>query len=129
MYLALKHIHMLAAVLSILGFTLRGIWVLRKSPLMQSKLTRILPHILDTILLASAIGLCVLLQQYPIQSSWLSAKLLALLVYIGLGLLAFRFAKTRFWQCTAYLAALLCAFYILAVARFKDPTLSVLLGG
>lgn len=126
MYLAIKHIHMLAAVLSILGFTLRGIWVLRDSPLKQHKLTKVLPHIIDTLLLGSAICLAVTIGQYPFQAPWLTAKVIALLAYIGLGLVAFRFAAQKWQQALAYLAALGCALYILAVARFKDPALSFL---
>lgn len=122
----IKHLHALCALLSITGFFLRGIWMLRDSPLFRARLTRVLPHIVDTCLLVSALGLLWLYQWNPFDHAWLSAKILALLVYIGLGLCAFRFAANRRQQALYWLAALTSGLYILAVAITKSPLLNLL---
>ena len=53
-YLSLKHFHMACAAASGCLFLLRGAWMLRASPLLQQRWVKILPHLVDTALLASA---------------------------------------------------------------------------
>ena len=120
MYMALKHLHMLCAVISIAGFAVRGGLRLADSPLLQRKWIKIVPHVIDTVLLATAIGLVVVLQQYPFVVGWVTAKLLGLIVYIGLGVYTMRIARTQSARVAAYLLALLTAAYILAVAFSKS---------
>jgi uncharacterized membrane protein SirB2 len=117
----LKHLHMLCAVLSIAGFTLRGYWMLREDPRLQQRLSKVLPHIVDTLLLLSAIGMLVIWHVSPFAVSWLTAKVVALLLYIGLGMVALRFGKTRRVKITAWILALLVAIYIFAGAYTKSP--------
>lgn len=124
--LILKHFHALCALLSITGFFVRGLWLLRDSPLFRAKLTRVLPHIIDSCLLASALGLLWLYQWNPFDQAWLSVKIIALLAYIGLGLCAFRLARSRAQQLLAWLTALATGLYILAVAITKSPFLNLL---
>ena len=57
----------------------------------------------------------------PLQLDWLSAKLVALLVYIGLGMVALRFGRTRRHRATALLLALCSAVYMFSVAYTKNP--------
>ena len=57
MYAAFKHIHLLTVAISLGFFVLRGVWMLSGSALLQKKWVKILPHIVDTLLLVSAIGL------------------------------------------------------------------------
>ena len=124
--LIIKHLHALFALLSILGFIVRGIWLLNNSPLFRAKLTKILPHINDTLLIVSAFWLLASYHWNPFDHPWILAKITALLVYIGLGLMAFRFAKNRSSQLIYWLAALCTVFYILAVAITKSPTLHLM---
>ena len=91
------------------------------SPRLRQRASRVLPHIVDTLLLGSAIGMLVIRQLDPLSLSWLSAKLLALLVYIGLGMVAFRFGKNRQARVIAFALALTTAAYIVAVAYTKSP--------
>lgn len=65
MYFLLKQIHVVSIILSGAGFLLRGVWMLAGSPLLGHRLTRVVPHVVDTALLGSAIGLAVLSHQYP----------------------------------------------------------------
>jgi uncharacterized membrane protein SirB2 len=60
-------------------------------------------------------------QTSPFAMSWLTAKIAALLLYIGLGMIALRFGKTGTVRLTAWVAAMLTAFYILSVALSKSP--------
>ena len=103
----LKALHVGCALLSVGGFTLRGYWMMSDNPRLRLRLTRVLPHIVDTLLLASAVGMLVIWQLNPFALSWLGAKIIALLCYIGLGMVAFRFGKTRRARLTAFAMALL----------------------
>jgi len=76
---------------------------------------------LDTLLLAAAIGMLFIWQANPLAIDWLSAKIIALLLYIVLGMVAFRFGRTRTVRIIAFAMALLTVFYIVTVAYTKSP--------
>ncbi len=120
-YLGLKHFHMTCAGLSGALFLLRGIWMMRASPMLQRKWVRIAPHVIDTLLLASAIGLSVWSGMRPGQQPWLTAKVVALVAYIVLGTIAIRRGRTQGQRTAAFVAALAVFGYIVAVAVTKDP--------
>ena len=117
----LKIIHVTCAFLSLGGFALRGYWMATANPLLQRRITRTLPHVVDTLLLGSALGMLFAWQLSPFELPWLTAKILALLLYIALGMIAMRFGKTRTVRLGAWMAALFTAFYILSVAFTKSP--------
>ncbi len=117
----LKLAHVGSALLSVSGFALRGYWMISGNTLLQHRLTRVLPHVVDTVLLASAIGMLVVWQASPLQLPWLIAKIVGLVAYIGLGLVALRLGRTRQVRMTAYILALATAAYILTVAYSKSP--------
>lgn len=114
-------VHVLCALLSICFFILRGIWMFAGSNLLQKKFVRIAPHVIDTLLLAAAIVLCVIIGQYPFVNGWLTVKLVALVVYIGLGLFALRLGKTMTIRAIAFAAAILVFGFIVSVALSHDP--------
>ena len=120
-YLLLKQVHITCAILSISGFAARGVLMLRDSALLQSRFTRVAPHIVDTALLASAIALAWLSGQYPFAQTWLTAKVLALLAYIALGTVALKRGHTKAVRAVAFAAALAVAAYIVAVALTRNP--------
>ena len=120
MYLALKHFHITCVILSGTGFALRGWWSITGSPRLRARLTRILPHIVDSCLLASAIGLAVMAEQYPFVPGWLTAKVLGLLTYIGLGAVALRPARPKGVRVAAFVGALATLAYIVSVALSKN---------
>jgi uncharacterized membrane protein SirB2 len=64
-YPLLKHIHVTSVVMSFAFFFVRWVWMLAGSPLLKAQLIKVLPHVIDTVLLASAIGLAILIRQYP----------------------------------------------------------------
>jgi uncharacterized membrane protein SirB2 len=120
MYSTLKLIHISAAILTISGFVLRGYWMLSGSPKLQLKLTKILPHILDTMFLASGIALLVTLHLPLLSQAWLMTKIAALLVYIVLGAIALGRGKTLRARTTAFMLALATFAYIYGVAISKS---------
>ncbi|KIO49935.1 SirB2 family protein [Nitrosospira sp. NpAV] len=121
-YAALKMIHVTSIVISYLLFSLRGVWMMRGSEALQQRWVKITPHIVDTVLLTSAIALAIMIDQDPVNNSWLTAKIMGLLLYIGLGMMALRFGKTRKAKISAWIAAQLVFIYIVLVALTKNPT-------
>jgi len=121
MYLALKTLHTLFAFLTLSGFLLRGYWLLRNSPLLRHKIARIAPHVIDTLFLASGIALIVAINLSVMQSPWLLAKLVGLVVYIGLGMVAMRFGRTLQARMLAFVGAVATFAYIVGVAFSKSP--------
>ena len=87
-YLLLKHFHGTCAVISFTLFFLRGIWSFNGSAIMRQRWTKVIPHVVDTLLLASALTLAFTIGQYPFVDAWLTAKVIGLIMYIGLGLVA-----------------------------------------
>lgn len=128
MYLPIKTLHVAAVVVSGSLFALRGYWMARNSPRLRQRWVRIVPHVNDTVLLASATALCVIVGQYPFVQDWLTMKVLLLVVYIGLGMVAMRFGATLGLRVTAWLAAMLvfAAMILVALTRQANP-LTVLL--
>lgn len=120
-YASLKLIHMSCALMSYTLFFLRGVWRFSGSRLVDQRWVRILPHVIDTVLLVSAIGLAMTVAAYPGMHDFLAAKVAGLLIYIALGLTAFRFARTRSLQVTTWILAQIAFFYIVAVAITKSP--------
>ena len=113
--------HITCAVLSYSLFFLRGLWSLNDSPIMRQRWVKVAPHLIDTILLGSAIGLAISIQQYPIVDAWLTAKVVALLIYILLGFIALKFGKSKKVRFTAWIAAQIVFFYIVLVAINHTP--------
>ena len=124
-YALLKMIHVSSVILSYLLFLLRGVWLIRDSTNLRQRWIKILPHIIDTVLLTSAVFLAMTIQQNPLQDSWLTAKVAGLLLYIALGMVAMRFGKTRRTKIIAWVAAQCVFIYIVLVAITKSPVLGL----
>ncbi len=119
MYTFIKILHMSLASISVLGFLVRGILKINESPVVEKKLVRVLPHVIDTFLLLTAITLVVMSGMYPWVAPWVAAKIVGLLVYIGLGVVVMRTARTRQARIAAFALALVTAGYIFMVAGTK----------
>jgi uncharacterized membrane protein SirB2 len=120
-YVALKIAHVSCVAVSYALFVARGVWMLRESGLLRRRWVKIVPHVVDTLLLASAVALAVMSHQYPLVNDWLTAKVAGLLIYIGLGTVALKRGKTRRTRITAWLAAQVVFFYIIVVALTRTP--------
>ena len=95
--------------------------MLRSSPLLRHRITRIAPHVIDTLFLASGIALVVTIDLPILRSNWLLAKLAGLVVYIALGMVALRFGQTREVRAIAFVSAVAIFAYIVGVAIAKSP--------
>ena len=120
-YLAVKLVHQTVVLLSFTGFVARGAGALMGARWVESRAARTLPHLIDTVLLASALTLVWLLRLNPASAPWLLAKVLALVVYIGLGVIALRPGQGKPLRAGAWAAALLTFGYIVSVAVTKRP--------
>jgi len=117
----IKWLHVACALLSGGGFFIRGILMMRESAWLQVRMVKIAPHVVDTLLLLSAIALASQWGWAALQLPWLLAKIVALLVYIGLGVMALRAGLSKRVRVLAWLAALLVFAYIITVAVSKTP--------
>jgi len=120
-YVLAKSLHVGSAALSIGGFVARGVLMLRGSRLLDARFVRVAPHVVDTVLLASALWLAWAIGQVPFVHGWVTAKVFALLAYIALGSLALRHGRSRAVRAAAFAAALAAAGYIVSVALTRDP--------
>ena len=120
-YLLAKTIHVASVILSLGGFAARGALMLAASPLLERRFVRVAPHVVDTVLLASALWLAWIIHQYPFVQGWLTAKVIGLLVYIVLGAIALRRGPTRGVRIAAFVGAAATACYIVSVALTHDP--------
>jgi len=120
MLMWLKYVHVTCVILSGSGFLVRGVWMMRESPWLQKKWVRVAPHIIDTILLGSAILLSIQIQQYPLVHHWLTAKVLALLAYIIIGAIGLKYGSTKKIRVSAWLVAIAIFVYIVLVALTRQ---------
>ena len=120
MIVTIKTIHVTCVVLSFTGFFIRGVWMLIDSPLLRQRWVKTVPHIIDTLLLVSAIILAVQMRFSPLEQPWLMAKIIALLVYIGAGMVALRFGRSKTVRLYAWLFGLATILYIMSVATSKS---------
>ncbi|MBK7356439.1 SirB2 family protein [Propionivibrio sp.] len=121
MYLQLKYLHVSCVVLSGIGFVLRGLWMIAESPMLSRRWVRVAPHVVDTLLLGSAITMVVISSQFPFAKGWLTAKLIGLVVYILCGTMALKRGRTKVVRIAFFLAALLAYAYIISVALSRNP--------
>lgn len=120
MYMAFKHLHLLMVVLSVILLFIRFGMMLKGSALLQTKLLKVGPHLVDTLLILSAVALMLTINQYPFVNSWLTEKFIALLAYIALAVMAVRGRTTAIrWLC--FLGALGWLGLMVRVALSKQP--------
>lgn len=116
-----KLIHVSCAAISYSLFVLRGIWMVHGSQMLRQRWVKTVPHIVDTALLASATVLAISSRQYPLAAPWLTAKVIALVAYIALGMVALKYGRTRSVRIRAWIAAQAMFAYIVAVALTRNP--------
>ena len=104
-------------------FFSRGVRMMLDPARPDRRWLRVVPHVNDTLLLAAGAWLAFELRLSPAATPWLAAKLLALPVYIGLGMLALRPGRPKQVRIAAWLAALLVFGYIAAVAVTRSASL------
>ncbi len=120
-YDELKAIHVASAGASLALFVLRGAWMIGAPHRLKRRWVRVVPHVIDTVLLVSAIGLALMIGNYPGTHGWLTAKVVGLVGYIVLGSIALKRGRTHHVRVAAFAAALALFAYIVSVAITKSP--------
>ena len=120
-YLLIKHGHVLLAGVTLTGFAVRGIWMMTDSDKLRHPVTRVLPHIVDTVFLLSGVAMLVMVSLNPLTQDWLLAKFAGLIVYVLLGTVAIRRGPTREMRSVAFVAALAAFAYVVGVALSRSP--------
>lgn len=120
LYSLVKIVHISCVIISLSGFAIRGMLKLSGSGILQNKLVRVLPHIVDTVLLVSAITLVVMSGMYPWLVGWVGVKLIALIAYILAGSIFMRSRQKSAAQYSWFAISLLLAGYIVVVALTKS---------
>ncbi|TXC65189.1 invasion protein [Piscinibacter aquaticus] len=120
-YATLKLIHQGAVAVSITGFFARGAGALSGAAWARGRVARTLPHLVDTVLLISAVALAWMLRLNPLENARLAAKIVGLLAYIGLGMVALKPGRPLALRALAWVAALLCFAQIVTTAITKNP--------
>ena len=120
-YSIIKMLHTIAALVTISGFLLRGYWMLVESPLLQARLTKIVPHVVDALLLLAGVAMLSMLHLNPFTQSWLLAKFAGLLIYIVLGSIAIKRGKTKRTRTVAFAGAVAAFAFVIGVAVTKSP--------
>ena len=120
-YLLLRHVHIGCAILTIALFVLRGGLMLAESSWQRNVVLRYLPHVVDTVLLTSALMLTTVIHQYPFSTGWVTMKVVLLVVYIVLGSIALKRGRTKSIRVAALVAALATIGFLVTVARAHHP--------
>lgn len=120
-YSTLKLVHQSAVAISLAGFVARGAGIWAGAAWVRARMAKTLPHVVDTVLIGSAIWLAVILGVSPANAPWITAKIAGLFAYIALGMVAFRFGRTPAIRGGAFALALVTFAYIVSVAITKDP--------
>lgn len=116
----MRTLHATLAFTSVSFFIIRAGGCLAEAAWLSRRWARTVPHLIDTLLLLMGVGLLLRLGLWPHQLPWLSAKLVALLGYIGLGMVTMKLRGPRWAVLVAMLGALLVFAYMLSVAFSKQ---------
>lgn len=120
-YAAWKLLHQTTVALSLAGFVARGLGSFAQAAWVRHRFARTAPHVVDTLLLLSALVMAWMLRLTPSTAPWMAAKIAGMLLYIGLGMLALRPGRPLALRLTAWAAALAVFGWIVSVALTKQP--------
>ena len=118
-YLLIKQLHILTAVLSVTLFTIRFLLLVRSPAWRPGRWLRVLPHVNDSLLLILAVLLCIIIQQAPLITPWLTEKVAAVVLYILAGMFALKWSKTRLSKIIWFIIAIFMFAYAANIAINK----------
>jgi len=114
--IAVKYLHVALVLLTFMSFSSRVYWMYVDSSLLQNRAVKIVPHVIDTLLLLSGLAMAIMYYGAFYRQPWLLLKLLCVVIYIILGMVALKSGKTRAIRLTAATGAWLVFFYIIYIA-------------
>lgn len=120
-------VHLTSVTLSVSLFVLRFWWRYTRHALASARWTRVVPPLIDTVLLLSGAGLIIKTHILPFteQGTWLTEKLFGVIIYIVLGFIALDYRQARSQQARviAFPLALVVLYIIIKLATTKVPLL------
>ena len=120
-YPQIRAAHLLAVVFSGTLFAARGLGVLAGARWPLHAIVRYSSYAVDTVLLTAALMLVSVLPAATFANHWLTVKLVLVVVYVGLGTLALKRARTPRGRAICYLAALVVFGVVIGIARHHSP--------
>jgi uncharacterized membrane protein SirB2 len=120
-YPEIRLVHIAAVLASGALFFLRGVAVQLGAQWAMAAPLRYLSYTIDSVLLTAALMLVTILHQYPFVDAWLTVKILLLVVYIVLGVLALKRGRSPAIRLVSWLGALAIFGLIISVARAHHP--------
>ena len=120
-YLEIRAVHIGAIILSGAVLLLRGVThnLLNASWVMAWPI-RTLSYTIDTVLLTAAVMLMTIVRQVPFVDSWLTIKVMLVLLYIFLGYMAL-WSPTKRARWASLGGAALVYGFIISIARAHNP--------
>ena len=118
-YLLIRQLHILTAALSVTLFTIRFLLLVRSPTWQPNRWLKVLPHVNDSLLLIFAILLCIIIQQAPLITPWLTEKVAAVILYILAGMFALKWSKTRLSKIIWFIIAIFMFAYAANIAINK----------
>ena len=116
-----KPLHVAFALLTAASFAVRGYWMLTRSARLDARMTRMLPHVVDSLLLLTGLAMAVRLSVSPFAHPWFAAKLTAIVAYIVVGHVALKRGRSHRQRAVAFAVSLALLGYVFAVALTHDP--------
>ncbi|MBB1438103.1 SirB2 family protein [Shewanella sp. SG41-4] len=120
LYPAVKHTHMMLVGMSVIFFIVRFVLHLRQSPIMEKKFVKVAPHVIDTFLLLSGLTLCFMIKQYPFVDPWMTEKIICVVAYIALGIMALKSNRNKLFKFFAFFGAIGWVVLAAKLAHFKQ---------
>lgn len=114
----IKILHLTFVLLSISSFVGRVFLAEKQPEMLEQKWIKIGPHIVNSILLITGFTLVFQGSWLSGEYGWIIAKLIALLGYVGLGIIAIKSQDDLRWK--AFAGAIACFVYIAVVAVTKN---------
>ena len=121
MYASLKLLHVTLATVSISGFLLRAWWSINASPLLETRLARTAPHVVDTLFLLAGVGMIWSASLPVADLTWLHAKFAGLVLYILAGTIAIKRGRTRQTRIMATILAVGLFAWVVGISIRKSP--------
>ena len=117
----LKYVHIVAVAASFALLFVRGLWVMRSYPSPQESWVRVLPHVVDAVLVGSAVALLFETQKLGWPGAWMTLKLAYVAAYVVLALVLLRSSKAIVLKILTWLAAVFLFLFITTVAVLRHP--------
>ena len=117
----LKYLHIVSVAAGFSLLFVRGLWAMQSYPAPQEKWVRVVPHVVDAVLVLSAVAMLAMSPLSGWPGDWLTVKLALVAVYAMLALYLFHGAGPLATRILAWLLGLLVLLFITTIAVLRNP--------